>query len=166
MVSRKDAGEPDLTLRELLIYILIDPDGYVYDQSLVDNGSPITDSIIVNAVVTTDGTFLPNPVSGTLMGVVDRVLAIEPPADRREEGVEGWLVDVGEKPSVVALRPAAAADIEPGDHLYTIGVNYYVNPYLRFMANYVISEASDSPANGGEDEEPNAFAVRVAMDFK
>ena len=38
--------------RSLLIYILIDPDGYVYDQSLVDSGSPITDSILVNAVVT------------------------------------------------------------------------------------------------------------------
>jgi phosphate-selective porin OprO/OprP len=49
---------------------------------------------------------------------------------------------------------------------YTIGVNYYVNPYLRFMANYVISEASDSPANGGDDEEPDAFVVRAAMDFK
>ena len=49
---------------------------------------------------------------------------------------------------------------------YTIGVNYYVNPYLRFMANYIMSEASDSPANGGFDEEPNAFVVRAAMDFK
>jgi peptide/nickel transport system substrate-binding protein len=38
--------------RELLVYILIDPDGYVYDQSLVDAGSPITDSLILDAVVT------------------------------------------------------------------------------------------------------------------
>ncbi|MBE2197986.1 MAG: DUF11 domain-containing protein [Anaerolinea sp.] len=38
--------------RELLVYILIDPDGYAYDQSLVDAGSPITDSLILDAVVT------------------------------------------------------------------------------------------------------------------
>ena len=38
--------------RENLLFILIDPDGYVYDQSLVDGGATITDSIVLNAVVT------------------------------------------------------------------------------------------------------------------
>ncbi|MFO7679222.1 MAG: hypothetical protein R6X34_04155, partial [Chloroflexota bacterium] len=38
--------------RENLLFILIDPDGYVFDQSLVDGGSTITDSLILNAVVT------------------------------------------------------------------------------------------------------------------
>ncbi len=38
--------------RENLLYILIDPDGYVYDQSMVTAGSSITDSIILDAVVT------------------------------------------------------------------------------------------------------------------
>ncbi len=37
---------------ELLIFILIDPDGFVYDQSLVDAGSPITDALVLNATVT------------------------------------------------------------------------------------------------------------------
>ncbi|MFC1879515.1 ABC transporter substrate-binding protein, partial [Chloroflexota bacterium] len=37
---------------ELLLYILIDPDGYLYDQSLVDAGSSIEDSLILNGVVT------------------------------------------------------------------------------------------------------------------
>jgi peptide/nickel transport system substrate-binding protein len=36
----------------LLLYILIDPDGYLYDQSLVDSGSAISDSLILNGVVT------------------------------------------------------------------------------------------------------------------
>ncbi|MBN1148922.1 MAG: DUF11 domain-containing protein [Anaerolineales bacterium] len=36
----------------LLLYILIDPDGYLYDQSLTDAGSAITDSLILNGVVT------------------------------------------------------------------------------------------------------------------
>jgi len=39
--------------RELLVYILIDPDGYLYDQSLVDAGSPITDSLILDGLITT-----------------------------------------------------------------------------------------------------------------
>ncbi|MCB8983600.1 MAG: carboxypeptidase regulatory-like domain-containing protein [Ardenticatenaceae bacterium] len=38
--------------RELLVYILIDPDGYLYDQSLVDGGSPITDSLVLDGVIT------------------------------------------------------------------------------------------------------------------
>jgi len=41
-----------ITYRENLMYILIDPDGYVYDQALVDAGSTMTDSILVNSVVT------------------------------------------------------------------------------------------------------------------
>jgi len=40
------------TLRENLMYILIDPDGYIYDQSLVDAGSTITDSILLSAIIT------------------------------------------------------------------------------------------------------------------
>ena len=37
---------------ELLVYILIDPDGYVYDQAMVDAGSAITDSLVTTAVIT------------------------------------------------------------------------------------------------------------------
>ncbi len=40
------------TYRENLMYILIDPDGYIFDQSLVDAGSTITDSILLNGVIT------------------------------------------------------------------------------------------------------------------
>jgi uncharacterized repeat protein (TIGR01451 family) len=36
----------------LLLYVLIDPDGYLYDQSLVDSGSAVSDSLILNGVVT------------------------------------------------------------------------------------------------------------------
>jgi uncharacterized repeat protein (TIGR01451 family) len=36
----------------LLLYILVDPDGYVYDQSMVDAGSDIQDSLVLNGVVT------------------------------------------------------------------------------------------------------------------
>jgi uncharacterized repeat protein (TIGR01451 family) len=43
----------DVDYRENLLFILIDPDGYVYDQSLVDGGAVITDSLVLSAVVTT-----------------------------------------------------------------------------------------------------------------
>ncbi|MDX1442780.1 MAG: porin [Gammaproteobacteria bacterium] len=44
----------------------------------------------------------------------------------------------------------------------TLGANYYVNPNLRFMFNYVMSEVS---SNGVTVEEPNAFVVRASFDF-
>jgi phosphate-selective porin OprO/OprP len=71
-------------------------------------------------------------------------------------------------------------DLEDGDVLggeqdvYTVGLNYYVNPYLRFMLNYVYTEADDvtaqidNPDGSGTrfKDEPGAIAFRVAMDFK
>ena len=46
----------------------------------------------------------------------------------------------------------------------TLAVNYYVNPYLRFMFNYIIvDDISDGPKDG---EDPSIFQVRAAMDFK
>ena len=54
----------------------------------------------------------------------------------------------------------------------TVGLNYYVNPYLRFMLNYVMADADDASGRFTDDagnriqDEPNAIAFRVAMDFK
>jgi phosphate-selective porin OprO/OprP len=45
----------------------------------------------------------------------------------------------------------------------TLGVNYYVNPQLRFMANYVHADIENG-ING--DEKPNIFQLRASMDFK
>jgi phosphate-selective porin OprO/OprP len=56
--------------------------------------------------------------------------------------------------------------------IWTVGVNYYVSPYLRFMLNYVATDADETSgrftdANGNRiEDEPNAVAFRVAMDFK
>jgi phosphate-selective porin OprO/OprP len=69
-------------------------------------------------------------------------------------------------------------DLEDGDigggeqDIITLGVNYYVNPYLRFMFNYVMTDADNASNRFLDDngnriqDEPNAFVVRVAMDFK
>jgi len=49
----------------------------------------------------------------------------------------------------------------------TAAVNYYVNPYLRFMLNGVFIDAQDTPVLGGtEDDKPTAVIFRAAMDFK
>ena len=45
----------------------------------------------------------------------------------------------------------------------TLGVNYYVNPQLRFMANYIHADV-DNGING--DETPNIIQFRASMDFK
>ncbi|MCZ6826035.1 MAG: porin [Gammaproteobacteria bacterium] len=45
----------------------------------------------------------------------------------------------------------------------TLGVNYYVNPQLRFMANYIHADIENG-ING--DETPRIFQFRASMDFK
>ena len=45
----------------------------------------------------------------------------------------------------------------------TLAANYYVNPNLRFMANYILADV-DGGING--DEDPSVFQLRVSMDFK
>ena len=69
-------------------------------------------------------------------------------------------------------------DLEDGNVLggeqdiITVGLNYYVNPYLRFMFNYVKADADDASGRFVDDngnrinDEPGAFVVRAAMDFK
>lgn len=44
----------------------------------------------------------------------------------------------------------------------TLAANYYVSPYLRFMANYILVDAKVA----GVSEKPKVFQVRAAMDFK
>ncbi len=42
----------------------------------------------------------------------------------------------------------------------TIGVNWYATPTIRFMGNYVMTDASRS-----EKEDPNIFQLRGQIDF-
>ncbi|HZD52234.1 MAG TPA: porin [Woeseiaceae bacterium] len=43
----------------------------------------------------------------------------------------------------------------------TFGANYYVNPYLRFMLNYVMVDADRGPVS----DEPNILQARLSLDF-
>ncbi len=44
----------------------------------------------------------------------------------------------------------------------TLAINYYVNPYLRFMFNYVLADV-EGGVNG--DEDPNIAQFRASLDF-
>lgn len=56
-------------------------------------------------------------------------------------------------------------DIDGGEQTnLTLGINYYVSPYLRFMFNYVYVDDIDGGPRDGEN--PSVFQVRAAMDFK
>ena len=44
---------------------------------------------------------------------------------------------------------------------WTLGVNWYVNPHVRFMANYIDVDVD----RNGVNDNPNIFAVRTQIDF-
>lgn len=46
---------------------------------------------------------------------------------------------------------------------HTVGVNWYLNPYMRLMFNYVHSQVS--PANNAPDNDMNIFEMRAQVDF-
>ena len=55
-------------------------------------------------------------------------------------------------------------DIRGGqENDYTIGLNWYINPYIRFMANYILADVT--PNKNGLDETPRIFQLRGQVDF-
>lgn len=65
----------------------------------------------------------------------------------------------------IALRYEQAdyidEDINGGEmELLTVGLNWYVNNSMRFMANYVTTLDYDEPGSSDDNDEPNAFMVR------
>jgi len=51
-------------------------------------------------------------------------------------------------------------DINGEMHLFTAGLNWYVNNTMRFMANYVTTLDYDEEGNSKDDDEPSAFMLR------
>jgi len=48
----------------------------------------------------------------------------------------------------------------------TLGLNWYVNPQVRFMANYVkVVDLEDPAAGASEGDEPGVFQLRAQIDF-
>ena len=47
----------------------------------------------------------------------------------------------------------------------TLGLNYYATGNVRFMANCIFVDVTDSPAAGGNDDSPNIFLLRAQYSF-
>lgn len=47
----------------------------------------------------------------------------------------------------------------------TLGVNWYLNPSVRIMANYVLADVEDPAGNTGTDGRAHFFSTRVQLDF-
>jgi phosphate-selective porin OprO/OprP len=78
-----------------------------------------------------------------------------------ETGWGAW--EVGYRFSFVNLDNAAAAVYGGYAADHTIGVNWYLTPYMKVMADYVRSNASTQ--NNGPNVWIDAFVLRAAIDF-
>jgi phosphate-selective porin OprO/OprP len=47
----------------------------------------------------------------------------------------------------------------------TLGLNWYLNPSVRIMANYVLANVEDAAGNADVDGEGHFFAMRFQIDF-
>ena len=48
---------------------------------------------------------------------------------------------------------------------YTLGANYYFNPYVRMMVNYQNTEFNFTTASGAADANVDFFGTRLQLDF-
>ncbi len=61
------------------------------------------------------------------------------------------------------------------EHNMTLGLNWYVNPYVRFMANYILVDNNDNATNNSgnlhadessaANDDPQIFMLRAQVDF-
>lgn len=160
------------------------PESHVTDVRLVDTGG-ITNTDRVNKLgLEAAAVFGPFSVQGEYISVaVDRERGFE---DFDFDGyyIYGSWILTGEsrpykKGSFSRLKPAAdsgawelglrfsSLDLNDGTRLggqqddITLGLNYYLRPNVRFMANYVMV---DTDATVGDDD-PNIVQFRAAVDF-
>jgi phosphate-selective porin OprO/OprP len=76
----------------------------------------------------------------------------------RVEATRAW--ELALRVSSIDLNDGAIAGGRQDD--LTLAVNYYFNPYIRVMFNYVAVDAEPGP---GLSDEPNVFQVRLSLDF-
>ena len=77
---------------------------------------------------------------------------------RGKGGVGAW--EVGVRYEEADYNDFGAGFIGGEMHLLTVGVNWYVNNTMRFMANYVDTLEYNEPGSGDDNDEPSAFMVR------
>jgi phosphate-selective porin OprO/OprP len=76
----------------------------------------------------------------------------------RVEAENAW--EFGLRFSSMDLNDGVAAGGEQ-DNL-TVGANYYVNPHLRFMLNYIVVDTE----RAGVADKPEVFQARLSLDFE
>ena len=76
----------------------------------------------------------------------------------RVQAESAW--EFGLRFSSIDLNDGLAAGGEQ-DNL-TVGANYYVNPYLRFMLNYIVVDSE----RAGVADKPDVFQARLSLDFE
>ncbi len=79
-------------------------------------------------------------------------------SDAWEFAIRYSTLDLAEQSGVIGGRGGEQTII-------TLGVNYYISPYLRIMANYADVEAKNFN-DGSPEESPSLVQFRVAYDFK
>ncbi len=78
--------------------------------------------------------------------------------------VENGTWELGLRYSVFDLQSTTIRGGEQNG--WTFGANYYVNPYLRFMANVVFVDTSNSEVTrNGEQENITGIQLRMSIDF-
>ncbi len=77
----------------------------------------------------------------------------------RTKATNAW--ELGLRYSFMSLNDGAISGGEETN--ITLGANYYINPYFRLMANYIVTDV-EGGING--DEDPSIFQIRASIDFK
>jgi phosphate-selective porin OprO/OprP len=72
-------------------------------------------------------------------------------------------IELAARYSTVDLSEASAAATNGEEDNYTLGANYYFNPNVRLMLNYVHAEVDRVAA--GTDEDIDAVVSRIQLDF-
>jgi len=74
-------------------------------------------------------------------------------------------VELGVRYSYIELDDTGVTDSERGEESnLTVGLNYYFNPYVRTMLNYIYADI-DHPTGALPDEEAHIFGNRWQVDF-
>ena len=72
-------------------------------------------------------------------------------------------IELAARYSTVDLSEASAAATNGEEDNYTLGANYYFNPNVRLMLNYIHAEVDRVAA--GTDEDIDAVVSRIQLDF-
>jgi phosphate-selective porin OprO/OprP len=73
-------------------------------------------------------------------------------------GIGAW--EIGLRYEEADYNDSDAGFIGGEMELLTVGLNWYVNNTMRFMANYVTTLDYDEPGSSDDNDEPSAFMVR------